>query len=451
LFGTDGVRGRANVEPMTTETVLRLGRAIAAQGARRHPGSRAVITIGRDTRRSGAMLEAALAAGVASAGADAVLVGVLPTPAVSFLTRNLQAAAGAVVSASHNPFEDNGVKFFDADGFKLAEADEQVLEDFITGSMGGALPTGADVGVIRQAEGAARRYSRFLRRQLPKGFHLDGLRVAIDCAHGAAFRIGPRLFEDLGAKVTALGVSPDGHNINRDHGAMHPENLQAVVRREGADVGLALDGDADRLLLVDSDGDLVDGDEILGILALDLVRRGQLRGNVVVGTVMSNLGLEVALRKLGVSLIRAAVGDRYVVEQMRRHAGNLGGESSGHIVLLDQHTTGDGLQAALAIFRIMRESGRTLAALRGAVMKFPQVLRNVRVNRRHALEDLPALRTIVDRITAELAGRGRVLVRFSGTEPVVRVMVEGEQQRQVESFAEELAAVVQRCLGAPSH
>lgn len=447
LFGTDGVRGLANVEPMTPETLLRLGRAVVALCADRS-GRRPRIVIGRDTRLSGRMLEAALASGMASAGADVLLADEVPTPAVAFLTRSLGADAGAVISASHNRFDDNGVKLFAADGFKLAEADERRIEALLNDGAASVSVTGAAVGTIHSVVDAADRYAEFLQSRLSPEYRLDGMRLALDCANGAAYRIGPRVLEALGATVVALGIEPDGVNINEDGGAVHPQQLQATVRSHSADFGVALDGDADRSVFADETGALVDGDEALAILAADLQRRGALLGGVVVGTVMSNVGLEVALRQRGLGFVRAQVGDRYVVEEMRRHGANLGGEPSGHIVLLDQHTTGDGLLAALSVARIVRETGESLSSLRRIVRKLPQVLRNVRVGRRSRLEELPSVQVVVDRIVQALHGRGRVLVRVSGTEPVVRVMVEGEEQNEVEAFADEIAAVVKGALGS---
>jgi phosphoglucosamine mutase len=438
LFGTDGVRGVANVEPMTPETVTRLGRAAATLCARQ--GVRRMV-IGRDTRLSGTMLEAALAAGVAAAGADVLLAGEIPTPAVAVLARH-EAAAGAVVSASHNPFADNGVKFFGADGFKLSDQSERDIEEQM-GALRAAPPTGTAIGRICPLADAASRYKQFLFESLPKGFKLDGMRVVIDCANGAAHGVGPELFEQLGADVVALANAPDGVNINRDCGALHPEHVQAAVRDHGAELGIALDGDADRVMLVDRQGALVDGDEILAILVESQRRRGAPPA-VVVGTVMSNLGLEIALRERGVQLLRAAVGDRYVVDEMRRAGALLGGEASGHIVMLEKHSTGDGLLAALAVCREMRECKRDLAALRGVMSRFPQVLLNVRVTGRRELAEIAPLQKAIAGVERALDGRGRVLVRFSGTEPLVRVMVEGEDERSVRRHAAAIAAVIER-------
>jgi phosphoglucosamine mutase len=443
LFGTDGIRGVANAEPITCETVLRLGRAVAHYCQRN--SARPRIVVGRDTRVSGDMLERALTAGITSAGGEALLAGILPTPAVAYLTRTLQANAGAVVSASHNPFQDNGLKFFDAHGFKLPDAAEQDIERWV---VDGAAPAFAAppnaLGATRRLEEATARYINFLKALVPAGFTLRGVRVAIDGAHGAAYSVGPELFRQLGAEVVAIGVAPDGVNINREAGATHPARLQETVRDERAHVGIALDGDADRLILVDEYGAVVDGDEVLAIAAGDMLARGTLKQGTVVATVMSNLGLEVALRDRGARLVRVQVGDRYVVEEMRRQGYNLGGEQSGHLIFLDHGTTGDGLLAALVVIRLMVERQRPLSELKRAMTRFPQVLLNVPVQSRQDLDGIEPLRQTMARIRAALNDRGRVLVRYSGTEPLVRVMVEGEDSDTVRRYAEEIAAVIHR-------
>lgn len=443
LFGTDGVRGVANVGPMAPEAVTRLGRAAAEMYLRRL-GRAPKMVIGRDTRISGPMLEAALAAGMASAGAEVGLLGVVPTPAVALLTRATGADAGAVVSASHNPFEDNGIKFFGADGFKLSAEQERSIEALIAENPP-CPPTGSRVGTIRPVADGALRYVEFLKSRV--GLSLAGLRVALDCANGAAYDVGPRVLRDLGVEVAAMGTAPDGVNINDRVGAVHPERLQSVVREHGADLGVALDGDADRSLFVDDGGKVVDGDEILAILAADLQEHQSLGAPVIVGTVMSNLGLELALRRLGVKFVRVPVGDRHVVEEMRRHGAALGGEPSGHIVLLDQHTTGDGLLAALNLLCVIRRSGRRLSQLKAVVRKLPQVVRSVPVSRQKQIEDLPRVQQVLARVRCAMNGRGRVLVRFSGTEPVCRVMVEGEDEGEVKAFADQIAAAIREEIG----
>jgi len=441
LFGTDGIRGVANREPITCETALRLGRALVHSCQRSVQRPR--IVVGRDTRISGDMLERALTAGICSAGGEALLAGIVPTPAVAYLTRTLQANAGAVVSASHNPFEDNGLKFFDGTGFKLPDEMEQGIERLVLDGDGSALTTSATaLGTARGIDDDAQRYIEFLQTLVPPGMAFKGMRVTIDCAHGAAYRVGPELFRRLGADVAALGAAPDGTNINRDVGATHPQRLQEAVRAGRAHVGVALDGDADRVILVDEQGDIVDGDEVLAIAAADMLGRGMLKHGTVVATVMSNLGLEVALRERGARLVRVQVGDRYVVEEMRQHGYNLGGEQSGHLIFLDHGTTGDGLLAALQVLRLMVERQRPLSELKRAMTRFPQVLLNVPVRARRDLDGVEPLQQTIARIRAALNDRGRVLVRYSGTEPLVRVMVEGEDGDTVQAYAEEVAAVI---------
>jgi len=447
LFGTDGVRGIANVEPMSAQTALRLGRA-AAWLCRRQVVERQRVVIGKDTRWSGDMLESALAAGICAAGVDAILAGILPTPAIAFLTRSTGAGAGAVISASHNPFRDNGIKFFARSGFKLADEVEEEIEGLARGGdAADADPTGGDIGRISWLEDAGTRYKAFLKACVPKHRSLAGLKIVLDCAHGAAYRVGPELCRELGASVTVIGANPDGMNINAQCGAMHPEGLQQAVRAAGAQLGVALDGDGDRAIFVDETGTVVDGDEVLAMVAAEMLARGTLKHATVVTTIMSNIGLEVALRERGVRLVRVKVGDRYVVEEMLRGGYNLGGEQSGHLVFLDHATTGDGLVAALTVAGMMLEQQRPLSALKQGMTKFPQVLLNVPVARRAELDSLTKVRQIIDRVRAELADRGRVVVRYSGTEPLVRVMVEGEHAARAQTYAEDIAAALREELG----
>jgi phosphoglucosamine mutase len=447
LFGTDGIRGVANVEPMTCETVLRLGRALVYHSRQAGAASPRIV-IGKDTRLSGDMLERALSAGICSAGGQVLLAGTIPTPAVAYLTRTLQATAGAVVSASHNPFQDNGIKFFAGSGFKLPDEVEQEIERLLLAESapGSSVDAGA-LGAARCIDDAESRYVEFLARLVPHQFTLKGLKVVIDCAHGAAHRVGPQILQQLGAGVVAIGVNPDGRNINHESGATHPQRLQELVRAEHAHVGIALDGDADRLILVDETGDVVDGDEVLAMLAAEMLTRGTLKHATVVATVMSNLGLEVALRERGARLLRVQVGDRYVVEAMRQKGYNLGGEQSGHLIFLDHCTTGDGLVAALAVLRLLVERQRPLSELKRAMTRFPQVLLNVRVNARRELDAIEPVQQTLARVRAALDDRGRVLVRYSGTEPLVRVMVEGEDEDRVRTYAEEIAAAIRAQLG----
>jgi phosphoglucosamine mutase len=446
LFGTDGIRGTANVEPMTSERVVLLGRAIAhvvKQSPRRHK-----IIIGKDTRLSGYMLESALTSGICSMGVDVLLVGPLPTPGIAFLTRSMRADAGVVISASHNPFQDNGIKFFASSGFKLPDEIEREIERLVLGDAIAHLrPTAQEVGKAFRIDDALGRYNVFLKSTFPKHLTLDGLRIVIDCAHGAAYRVGPEVLEELGAEVTAIGVDPDGENINRDCGALHPARLAARVRADAAHLGVAVDGDADRAILVDATGAVVDGDEVLAMLALDLHRQGRLPNAGIVATVMSNLGLDLALRPHGIDVIRVQVGDRFVVEEMLRGGYQLGGEQSGHIVFLEHGTTGDGLVTALGVLALMVESGKPLSELRRVMTRLPQRLVNVRVRERRELDSLPGVQGVIQRISGELGARGRVLVRYSGTEPLVRVMVEGEQVGQVERYCEEIAAALRESVG----
>ena len=447
LFGTDGIRGVANEEPMTPETVLRLGRAAGhhfqTSGHRRHK-----VVIGKDTRLSGYMFETALAAGLTSMGVDVLLVGPMPTPGIAFLTRSLRADAGVAISASHNPYHDNGIKFFGPDGFKLADAAEAAIEALMTGTeLDRVRPTGHGIGKAYRIDDADGRYNVFLKNVLPRELTLDGLRIVVDCAHGAAYRIAPTVLSELGADVVAMGVSPDGHNINDGVGALHVRGLAERVRAEKADVGIALDGDADRCILVDEQGEEVDGDHVLAILGLGLQERGALAGSTVVATVMSNFGLEVALRERGISLERTPVGDRYVVERMVAGGFNLGGEKSGHIICLDHATTGDGMVTALSVLTHLKLSGRPLSAGRSLLRSYPQTLLSLRVRERRALGSIPEVAGAISDAEHALGGSGRVVVRFSGTEPVARVMVEGEDNGAVECHARRIAAAIEAALG----
>ncbi len=441
LFGTDGVRGVANEDPMTSEMALRLGRAIAhvfRASPRRHK-----VLIGKDTRVSGYMLETAMASGICSMGVDVLLVGPMPTPGIAFLTRSLRADAGVVISASHNPFQDNGIKFFAANGFKLPDDLEAKIEELVfAGSIDHLRPTASEIGKAFRIDDALGRYNVFAKNSFPRHLALDGMQVVVDAANGAGYRVAPEVIEELGASVTTLACEPDGENINRDCGALHPENLQARVRELGAHVGIALDGDADRCLLVDEQGAVVDGDQILAIAARELLRADALAKRTVVATVMSNLGLEIALRDLGCDLLRTPVGDRYVVEAMVRHGLNLGGEQSGHVLFLDHNTTGDGLVTALAILAIMAETGRPLSELARAMTRYPQVLVNVRVRERRDFARVSRVADMLADVEAALGKRGRVLLRASGTEALYRVMVEGEDEAEVRRFADAIAETI---------
>ena len=447
LFGTDGVRGTANVEPMTSETALRLGRALA-HVSKRSP-HRHRILIGKDTRLSGYMLETAMASGICSMGVDVLLVGPLPTPGIAFLTRSLRADAGVVISASHNPFQDNGIKLFSPTGYKLPDELEAEIEHLVlSDSIDAMRPTRTEIGKAFRIDDAVGRYNVFVKSTFPRHLTLDGLTVAVDCGHGAAYRVAPEVFEELGARVVSRGVDPDGENINRESGALHPEHLQEAVRAAGAHVGVALDGDADRAILVDEEGALVDGDEVMALLAAELHQRGELKQDTLVATVMSNLGLHIAMRERQIQVVTTPVGDRYVVEEMQRGGYNLGGEQSGHIVFLDHNTTGDGLITALAVLALMVERGQPLSELRRVMRRFPQVLENLRVRSKPDVETLPAVAAAIRQAERALGDRGRVLVRYSGTEPLLRVMIEGEREPAIRQLAGAIVDAARSAIGA---
>lgn len=442
LFGTDGVRGVANQYPITSEMALKLARALA-QVFRRPSGRHRRILIGKDTRLSGYMLETAMASGICSMGADVMLVGPMPTPAIAFLTRSMRAAAGVVISASHNPYQDNGIKFFSAEGFKLDDDIERQIEELVfdESKLNRAVEPG-EIGKAMRIDDAIGRYLVFLKsclQQPPRT--LDGIKVVMDCANGAAYKVGPRVLADLGAEIVPIGCSPNGRNINDGCGSMAPDLLQLTVPGVRAHVGLALDGDGDRLVMVDHLGRIVDGDQLLYVIARACKQAGTLRAPVV-GTVMSNLGLEIALRQNGIEFLRAQVGDRYVLALLRETGGTLGGETSGHILCLDKTTTGDGLVSALQVLAVMKQSGRSLAELASGMDRFPQVLLNVKVAKRFDPSSIPAVQAAVERIEKRMAGNGRVVLRASGTEPVIRVMVEGKDEAATRAAASELAEVV---------
>lgn len=438
LFGTDGVRGVANVYPMTAEVALQLGRALAYVikfGSGRHR-----IVVGKDTRVSGYLLEYATVAGICSMGVDAVLLGPFPTPGIAYITSSMRADAGVVISASHNPYQDNGIKFFSGNGFKLPDELEARIEVLMTRpEVEGACPTATEVGQAFRLDDARGRYISFLKSTFPKEMELDGLKIVVDCAHGATYRIAPEIFTELGAEVIPMGVRPNGRNINNKCGATSPETMATLVKRHGADLGIAFDGDGDRVIMVDHWGEIVDGDHILGICALDMVDRERLRRKTVVGTVMSNLGLELALKDRGIRLLRAPVGDRYVVEAMLKGGYDLGGEQSGHVLFLNYTTTGDGILTALRVLAVMLRKNKPLAELAGFLQKCPQVLINVEVKERKDLKTLPQARQAIQEAEKRLGPRGRLLVRYSGTEPKLRVMTEGEDEPLVRQVAQDLA------------
>ena len=441
LFGTDGIRGEANTHPMTTDIAMQVGRAIAfivKDRARGHG-----IVIGKDTRLSCYMLENALAAGICSMGVNVLLVGPLSTPGISFITTSMRADAGVVISASHNPFQDNGIKIFAADGFKLPDSVEEEIEALIFSQKMEALrPVAEEVGKARRIEDSKGRYIVFLKNTFPSQFTLDDFHVVLDCANGATYGVAPHVFEELGAKVTALSVDPDGTNINRKCGALHPEVMAQTVRETGADLGLAFDGDGDRLIVCDEKGQVVDGDHIMAICARELLKQRKLKKKTLVTTVMSNMGLEVAIEQMGAKMIRTAVGDRYVVECMRENGYSFGGEQSGHLVFLDHITTGDGILAGLQLLSVMKKRERPLSELASVMESFPQVLKNVRTATRMSVEEIPHFAKTVRSFEEKLNGTGRILVRPSGTEPVIRVMVEGQDEEMINDMADELCELV---------
>ncbi len=447
LFGTDGVRGVANTEPMTVETAVKLGRAAAyifKNAERRH-----TIVIGKDTRLSGYMLENALVAGICSMGADVLLIGPLPTPGTAYITRSLRADAGIMISASHNPYEDNGIKFFSRDGCKLPDSKEKKMEELIaSGELDAIRPTALDVGKAYRIDDAQGRYVEFVKNSFPRGMVLDGFKIVLDCANGAGYKVAPRILFELGAVVTVLNAAPDGTNINRGCGSLHPEVVSEAVIRHGADLGISLDGDADRVIMADERGEIVDGDHIIGMCAIDMKESGALNGNLVVSTVMSNCGLDRALGEHGVAILRTKVGDRYVMEEMRRHKAAIGGEQSGHIIFGEHTTTGDGMITSLQVLRIMRAKGKRLSELRRSVKKFPQVLLNIDVLRRKRFEEIPAVIRKIRAAEKAIGPAGRVLVRYSGTENIARVMIEGENQKQIEALARDIADEIVRQIGA---
>jgi phosphoglucosamine mutase len=436
-FGTDGIRGRVGHHPMTAEFALRLAsaaaRVLAPNGGR--------VVIGKDTRVSGYMLESALEAGFVAAGMDALLLGPLPTPGIAYLTQAHNADLGVVISASHNPYYDNGIKFFDKHGAKLPDEVEERIEAFL--SEPAITRESSLLGKAKRVDSAREDYQQFALSTVPSGFRLDSLKIVLDCSHGAGYKVGPRVLSELGAEIVPIGCSPNGININEGCGSTSPGLMTATVKAIGADLGIALDGDGDRVLMVDGEGNLIDGDQLLYVLATARKQAGTLVGPVV-GTLMTNLGLERVLVESGIEFLRANVGDRYVMAMLKEVGGELGGETSGHLLCLDKTTTGDGLVSALQVLVVMRESGRTLAELTAGMPRFPQTLINVKTGARVAVEESAEIQAAISQAEQRLAERGRILVRASGTEPVVRVMVEGEDEAEVNQLAEELADEIGR-------
>lgn len=446
LFGTDGVRGVANVYPMTTEMAMQIGRAAAfifKNSKKRHR-----IVIGKDTRLSGYMIENALSAGICSMGVDVLLVGPLPTPGIANITSSMRADAGVVISASHNPFQDNGIKFFSSDGIKLPDEMELKIEELIfSKNIDSLRPTATEVGKAYRIDDAAGRYIVFLKSTFPKELDLTGMKIVLDCANGAAYKVAPAVFEELGATVIPLGIKPNGTNINDGCGSLHPEVISEAVKAHGADIGIALDGDADRVIFVDEFGSEVDGDHIMALCATEMLRQNKLSKNTLVATVMSNMGLDIALKRAGGKVVRTAVGDRYVVEEMFRGGYNLGGEQSGHLIFRDFNPTGDGIQSALQVLAIMRRSEKNLSELAGVMEALPQVLVNVRVAEKKDVRSLPETAKLIQQVEEELNDEGRVLIRYSGTEPLLRIMLEGPDQDRIQGWAEEIANLAGKEIG----
>jgi len=457
LFGTDGIRGIANREPLTAETALRIGRAAAHVFKHRHdtPAARDTgkhkIVIGKDTRLSGYMLETAISSGILSMGVDVLLIGPLPTPGIAYITRSLRADAGVALTGSHNPYDDNGIKFFDRDGYKLDDQVEAEIEHLVfNGEIDRIRPTAEAIGKAYRIEDALGRYVEFAKSSFPKGLTLDGLRIVCDVAHGAAYKSTPCVLRELGAEVIVYNNAPDGTNINLRCGSLHPEGVCQAVIDHGAHLGLAHDGDADRVVLVDENGRLVDGDEILAITGVEMLKAGTLAHHTLVATVMSNMGLDEAIARAGGRVVRTAVGDKNVIDEMRRLGANLGGEQSGHVIFRDYTTTGDGIITALQVLRLMLTTGRSLGELARVMIRFPQVTCNVRVREKPPLESLDELQACLAAAEADLGPAGRVLVRYSGTEPVCRITLEGRDEALIRQHAQKIAAAVERRIGVES-
>ena len=446
LFGTDGVRGTANIDPITAETALQIGRATAY--ICKDKNHRHKIVIGKDTRISGYMLESALVSGICSMGVDVLLIGPMPTPGIAFITRSMRADAGMVISASHNPFQDNGIKIFSRDGFKLPDHEESRIEDLIFNQTIGQLrPTADDIGKAFRIDDANGRYIVFLKNTFPDHLTLEGMKLVIDCGNGAAYKIAPAVFSELGAEIITIGIDPDGKNINAGCGSLYPEKLQQKVIEEQAHIGIAFDGDADRAIFVDAAGEVVDGDQIMAICALYMQRQDDLRKNTVVATVMSNMGLEKVLNEADINLIRSQVGDRYVVEEMRAGGFNFGGEQSGHLIFMDHSTTGDGILSALQVLAVIVAEEKSLADLASVMEIFPQILINVPVKKKTPVIEVPLLSRQIAEVEKKIDGRGRLLIRYSGTENKLRIMLEGENYDEIKQYAEELADSVRKLLG----
>lgn len=445
LFGTDGIRGVANKDPMTPEMAIQIGQAVAH--VLNEKGHRQRIVIGKDTRLSGYMLENALAAGISSMGADVISVGPMPTPGVAFIANNMDADGGIVISASHNPFEDNGIKIFSKEGFKLSEEQELEIEELIfQNNMQSLASSSQEIGRAFREENALEGYIVFLRHTFPKNLSLEGVKIVLDCANGATYKVAPTLFKEMRAEVLCLNVNPDGKNINVECGSLHPEWLAEKIIENRADIGLAFDGDGDRLIAADEKGNIISGDKILAICAKNLKKERRLKNNLVVSTVMSNLGLSLALNEMEIKHIKTRVGDRYVIEELLKNGAVLGGEDSGHIIFLEHHTTGDGLITALQLLAIMQKEEKAVSELSKVMKTFPQVLINVDVKSKPDLKGIPEIGNVIGSVEKELGDMGRVLVRYSGTQPMCRVMVEGPTKEQTEKLAKKIAEIVKKKL-----
>ena len=444
IFGTDGIRGVTNIYPMTPEISLALGKALTKYLSEK-TGGHVKILVGKDTRLSGYVFEQAIASGITSMGADVLLVGPLPTPAIAFLTSNMRATAGVVISASHNPYTDNGIKIFDSTGFKLPDETEIEIENMVLG--GERIIPPPLTGKAKRIEDAVGRYIVFLKNTFPKDLTLDGLKIVVDCANGAAYKVAPIIFRELGAQVITIGTEPDGTNINVNCGSLKPEILSQEVVRSGSDIGIALDGDADRVVFCDENGNEVDGDHVLAICSSEMMETGTLSTDTVVATQMSNMALENYLNKKGLKLERTRVGDRYVVEAMRKLGANLGGEKSGHLLFLDHSTTGDGLLASLQILGIMKKKKKSLSELAGIIDMFPQILNSLEIREKMPFEEIPGLVELVRESEEILGNKGRINLRYSGTELLARVMVEGESESLIDRIASRVSSVISENIG----
>ncbi|MBN1544484.1 phosphoglucosamine mutase [Candidatus Woesearchaeota archaeon] len=446
LFGTDGIRGKSNTPPMTAELALRLGQAVAVVFRKRLGKGRVTAVIGKDTRKSGYIFEYALTSGLCSMGVDVYLVGPMPTPAISHLTKSFAADFGIVISASHNPASDNGIKFFDSDGFKLPDDVEEEIEVLLGSAIDTSEVNGTHVGKAFRIDDAAGRYIEYTKNSI-KNMSLSGLKVVLDCANGAAYKVAPPIFRELGAEVIVLNNRPDGTNINDGCGSLHPEVIKSAVLSNGADIGIALDGDADRVILVDEKGQDVDGDHIIAMCALDMKRRGKLARDSVVVTVMTNIGFDIAMRKAGINVVKTQVGDRYVVEEMKKNGYTLGGEQSGHIIFFSRSTTGDGTLSALQVLALMKYSGKRLSELAKCMTSYPQVLKNIRVRQKRPIEKMLSVVEAIARAEKRLGSDGRVLVRYSGTEGKCRVMIEGKDKDEIGALADSIADKIKGEIG----